>query len=387
MGVVYEARDRELRSGGWRSRRSFTSTRPRSCGSNRSSGRWPTCSTPTSCGCTSSWRTKGSASSSRWSWSGARTSWPMCSPASEHAGGSSDVVSMQLTCRAPQSGVQLRSTPPPDARCGPSGRRTSPADMTGLRPALRQLVEGVQALHSAGKLHRDIKPSNVLVSTEGRVVHPRLRRRHRSAAGRRREPARGGPDGRDRALHGARAGRSTRSRTPASDWYSVGVMLYEALVGSPPFVGSLHQVLKTKNSVDAPAPRRASTVSLRTSTRFARRSSTATPRDGRRVGKSFGGLAPFEAHPRIGRSLLVERQGAGRSGAAARGPARGLRARTNGTSRRRARQRTRRAWASRRCSSTSWMASSSMARPWCFAGAPTSESRCRTRRWTLSSTC
>jgi serine/threonine protein kinase len=39
-----------------------------------------------------------------------------------------------------------------------------------LRPTLRQLVEGVQALHSAGKLHRDIKPSNVLVTPEGRVV-------------------------------------------------------------------------------------------------------------------------------------------------------------------------------------------------------------------------
>ena len=36
--------------------------------------------------------------------------------------------------------------------------------------ALRQLVEGVSALHRLGKLHRDIKPSNVLVTREGRVV-------------------------------------------------------------------------------------------------------------------------------------------------------------------------------------------------------------------------
>ena len=39
-----------------------------------------------------------------------------------------------------------------------------------LTSALRQLVDGVSALHRLGKLHRDIKPSNVLVTPEGRVV-------------------------------------------------------------------------------------------------------------------------------------------------------------------------------------------------------------------------
>ncbi|MBV8232357.1 MAG: protein kinase, partial [Planctomycetaceae bacterium] len=39
-----------------------------------------------------------------------------------------------------------------------------------LRDALRQLAEGITALHEAGKLHRDIKPTNVLVTRRGRVV-------------------------------------------------------------------------------------------------------------------------------------------------------------------------------------------------------------------------
>ena len=43
-------------------------------------------------------------------------------------------------------------------------------DYDKLRGALRQLAEGVHAIHGAGLLHRDIKPQNVLVTNEGRVV-------------------------------------------------------------------------------------------------------------------------------------------------------------------------------------------------------------------------
>jgi serine/threonine protein kinase len=35
-----------------------------------------------------------------------------------------------------------------------------------LVDAVRQLIEGVSALHRGGKLHRDVKPSNVLVTPE-----------------------------------------------------------------------------------------------------------------------------------------------------------------------------------------------------------------------------
>jgi len=121
-------------------------------------------------------------------------------------------------------------------------------DETRLRSALSQLAEGVNRLHEVGKLHRDIKPSNVLVTEEGRVVildfglvediQPEL---HETLLA-------GTPD----YMSPEQGAQMAISK--ASDWYSVGVILYQALTGRLPFKGRFFEVMSRKQTRDPIQP-------------------------------------------------------------------------------------------------------------------------------------
>src|SRR5437660_125030 len=132
-----------------------------------------------------------------------------------------------------------------------SSLRVSPfqLDEARLRSSLRQLAEGVNRLHEMGKLHRDIKPSNVLVTEEGRVVlldfglvediEPDL---HETLLA-------GTPD----YMSPEQGAQMAISK--ASDWYSVGVILYQALTGRLPFQGRFFEVMMRKQLRDPIQPR------------------------------------------------------------------------------------------------------------------------------------
>ena len=143
---------------------------------------------------------------------------------------------------------------PPDAQVAGPGRnkRKAAADFDRLRAAMRQLVEGVASLHAARRLHRDIKPSNVLVTPEGRVVildfgvatevSRVVDEEMRDAEGAVGTAAYMAPE------------QAFEEPSAACDWYAVGVMLYEAIVGRPPFSGSVFDILTMKTTVDPLAP-------------------------------------------------------------------------------------------------------------------------------------
>ncbi|GMV07562.1 MAG: hypothetical protein AMXMBFR53_38370 [Gemmatimonadota bacterium] len=136
-----------------------------------------------------------------------------------------------------------------------SAARADPGqlDEEGLRAALRQLVDGVLSLHRAGKVHRDLKPSNVLVARDGRVVILDLG--IASDLQPERPPtvtSSWAPGTVPYMSPEQAAGGQTAS---ASDWYSVGVMLFEALTGRLPYEGSPLNVIYRKQHDDAPPVR------------------------------------------------------------------------------------------------------------------------------------
>ncbi len=124
-------------------------------------------------------------------------------------------------------------------------------DVERLRRALAQLVQGLDALHGAGKLHRDVKPSNVLVERGGRVVlldFGLATEIEASGLGRSAELA-GTPQ------YMSPEHDAGQPLGPASDWYSVGAMLYLALTGRLPFEGKTPvELAMARRNAEAPSP-------------------------------------------------------------------------------------------------------------------------------------
>ena len=120
-----------------------------------------------------------------------------------------------------------------------------------LRHALPQLVSGISALHARHIVHRDLKPSNVMVDHNGRVVIldfglvVELQRRLGETISQSSGQFAG-------TLRYAAPEQLSGQRQAAVDWYAVGVMVYEALTGQPPFDGTTADLIVQKQTLEAP---------------------------------------------------------------------------------------------------------------------------------------
>ncbi|MCA9209362.1 MAG: AAA family ATPase, partial [Planctomycetales bacterium] len=141
-----------------------------------------------------------------------------------------------------------------------------------LRRALSQLTRTIAWLHEQDILHRDLKPSNILYTPERKVVvldfglAAQLRDMNatmprddsvnalESARSRFQGPRFQSTTVAGTALYMSPEQAAGKELGNASDWYSLGVIIYQLLTGQRPFEGRAADVMLRKQADDPPAP-------------------------------------------------------------------------------------------------------------------------------------
>ncbi|MCX8072485.1 MAG: AAA family ATPase [Candidatus Binatia bacterium] len=149
--------------------------------------------------------------------------------------------SMEFVDGAPLLGESTAASAPGPS---PTSRPLDPSACAELLAAARELVDALNLVHAAGIVHRDVKPSNILKRLAGGVVLLDFGlAAHRD------------PDGIDTLVERGLAGTWVymapeailgRAATPACDWYSLAVLLFEAITGQPAFAGTAAEVWQAK---------------------------------------------------------------------------------------------------------------------------------------------
>jgi hypothetical protein len=118
-----------------------------------------------------------------------------------------------------------------------------------------QLAEGLAYAHRSGVVHRDVKPTNIMLDEQGRPYLMDFGVAFCRDAGEK-LTRQGSLVGTPAYMAPEQARGAGAEPLPASDQYSLGVVLYEALCGQRPFEGPPETVLLQIVHAEPPSPRR-----------------------------------------------------------------------------------------------------------------------------------
>lgn len=119
----------------------------------------------------------------------------------------------------------------------------------------REVADALGYAHSLGLVHRDIKPENILFQAGHAVVSDFGIARAVSISGREQLTATGIAVGTPAYMSPQQAA-GVRELDPRSDLYSLGCVVYEMLVGEPPFTGPSAQAVLARHTLDPVPPLR-----------------------------------------------------------------------------------------------------------------------------------
>jgi eukaryotic-like serine/threonine-protein kinase len=175
-----------------------------------------------------------------------------------------------------------------------------PLESTRAMDIVAQAAAGLQAAHAAGMIHRDIKPGNLLLAPGGTVKITDFGIAH--TIGSAPLTATGELIGTPGYLAPERA--MGESATPASDLYSLGMLAYECLAGTPPFRGTpLEVALAHRDRPLPPLPRSVGAGVAALVMRLAAKDPARRPNDAAEIAVWAGllrdgvGVAPLQMWP------------------------------------------------------------------------------------------
>lgn len=131
---------------------------------------------------------------------------------------------------------------------------STPSSLTETVSVLGRIAAAMQVAHQAGIVHRDLKPANVMIEPDGNpvIMDFGLACRAELPADQRITKT-GEAFGSPAYMSPEQVDGPANEVGPASDIYSLGVMLYEGLTGELPFTGSVTSVL-VRIATETPIP-------------------------------------------------------------------------------------------------------------------------------------